>query len=307
MHKAWVGHAFIIFTQVLLGINIPITRDLLLNYLSPLGYIAVRAVAAALFFWSVQCLLPREKIERRDFFMILLGGFLGFVLSQYLTSLSLIFTTPVYFALILALSPVFVLLLEAVFFHERINRRKLIGVALGIAGAALLAVRSIFDSESTGSNNLLGIGIAVLSIGSFAVYVVICTDISRKYQPITQMKWIFTLSSGLTLPLLMLSGSWRTQPLLTAPDWHIGVLEIAFIIVFCTICAYTLIPLGLRTVSASAYSIYMNLQPVTAAITAIAVGMDAFSWDKPLALLLVLSGAYIVTARHSRHGPVRER
>lgn len=44
------GHLMIIFTQVILGINIPITRDLLLHYLSPLGYIGIRALGAALFF-----------------------------------------------------------------------------------------------------------------------------------------------------------------------------------------------------------------------------------------------------------------
>lgn len=35
------GHLMIIFTQIILGINIPITRDLLLHYLSPLGYIGI--------------------------------------------------------------------------------------------------------------------------------------------------------------------------------------------------------------------------------------------------------------------------
>ena len=35
------GHLMIIFTQVILGINIPITRDLLLHYLSPVGYIGM--------------------------------------------------------------------------------------------------------------------------------------------------------------------------------------------------------------------------------------------------------------------------
>lgn len=54
------GHLMIIFTQIILGINIPITRDLLLHYLSPLGYIGIRAVGAALFFWIVQCFAKRN-------------------------------------------------------------------------------------------------------------------------------------------------------------------------------------------------------------------------------------------------------
>lgn len=71
---------------------------------------------------------------------------------------------------------------------------------------------------------------------------------------------------------------------------------------FCTIAAYTLIPLGMRTVNATVVSIYMNLQPIVASITAIIVGMDVFTWDKPLALFLVLLGAFIVTMDKPIHG-----
>ena len=59
----------------------------------------------------------------------------------------------------------------------------------------------------------------------------------------------------------------------------------------------------MRTVSAAVVSIYMNLQPIVASITAILIGMDVFTWDKPLALLLVLLGAFVVTTdRPARAG-----
>ena len=73
-----------------------------------------------------------------------------------------------------------------------------------------------------------------------------------------------------------------------------GVLEISFLIIFATIAVYPLIPIGMRTVSALVVSIYMNLQPIVASITAILIGMDAFSWGKPIVLILVLLDAYLV-------------
>ena len=118
-----VGHCLIILTQIILGLNIPITRDILLNYLTPLAYIAVRALITALFFGLVYCFQKQEKIEKHDFMLMLLGGFLGFVFSQYLTSKSLQYTTPVYFSLILALSPVVVLILQAICFGEKITQK----------------------------------------------------------------------------------------------------------------------------------------------------------------------------------------
>lgn len=163
------------------------------------------------------------------------------------------------------------LLLQAIFFGEKITRKKLFGILLGILGAAILAVRAAFETGSAGTNNLLGIAFATVSIVTFAAYVVICGDISNKYRPITQMKWIFTTSCVFVCPVWVLSGQWQHELLWTATNFHVGLLEITFLIVFCTIATYTLIPIGMRTVSATVVSIYMNLQPIVASVTAILI------------------------------------
>ena len=43
----------------------------------------------------------------------------------------------------------------------------------------------------------------------------------------------------------------------------------------------------------------MNLQPIVASVTAILIGMDVFTWDKPAALLL---GAFVVTSDRPTKG-----
>ena len=39
-----------------------------------------------------------------------------------------------------------------------------------------------------------------------------------------------------------------------------------------------------------------------ASVTAILIGMDVFTWDKPAALLLVLLGAFVVTSDRPAKG-----
>jgi drug/metabolite transporter (DMT)-like permease len=51
----------------------------------------------------------------------------------------------------------------------------------------------------------------------------------------------------------------------------------------------------MKYLKATTVSIYTNIQPVVASLVAIAVGQDLLTWDKPLAAILVLLGAYIVT------------
>ena len=51
----------------------------------------------------------------------------------------------------------------------------------------------------------------------------------------------------------------------------------------------------MKFLRATTVSIYTNIQPIVASLVAMAVGQDIFTWDKPLAAVMVLVGAYIVT------------
>lgn len=72
-----------------------------------------------------------------------------------------------------------------------------------------------------------------------------------------------------------------------------------FIVVFATVIGYFAIPYAMRYLQATTVSIYTNLQPVVALFVAIYIGQDILTWDKPVAGILVLLSAYIITIRKS--------
>ena len=72
-----------------------------------------------------------------------------------------------------------------------------------------------------------------------------------------------------------------------------------FIVVFATVIGYFAIPYAMRYLQATTVSIYTNLQPVVASFVAIYIGQDILTWDKPVAGILVLLSAYIITIRKS--------
>jgi drug/metabolite transporter (DMT)-like permease len=76
-----------------------------------------------------------------------------------------------------------------------------------------------------------------------------------------------------------------------------GIGGMAFIVVFATVMGYFMIPYAMKYLRATTVSIYTNLQPIVASLIAIAIGQDVFSWDKPVAAVLVLVGAYLVTQK----------
>ncbi len=139
------GHVAAITTNVIFGLNIPITKSLLSGWMSPMGYTLTRMIFGMCMFWIISLFQKKEKVIIKDLIMIFLCGLLGLVATQVTFAVGLRYTTPVTYSLILALSPIIVLLLSALFLKEPVTKFKTIGVILGIIGASIIILR--------GSNN----------------------------------------------------------------------------------------------------------------------------------------------------------
>ena len=289
------GHLAIATANIIFGLSVPVTTDLVTRHFTPNGYMLARCVGAAVIFWCISLFLPRERVPRRDLWVIIGGGLLGFAVSQTLTAWALAYTTPVYYSLVATLVPIAVLLLAWLWLSERMTRRKLIGVVLGVAGAMLMV--AVGWTSGTGRNDALGITLALGSLVTWAVYLILTQRVSERYSAVTQMKWMFLASAVAVLPF-----TWNelpNQPLLSADSatmW-LGWGEMAFVVVFATVLGYFFIPYAMKRVSATVVSVYTNLQPIVAALVAFAIGQDALTWDKPVAAVLVLLSAYLVTTQ----------
>lgn len=267
-------------------------KALLSNWMTPMGLMASRALFALILFWIVSMFIPREHVAPKDLLIIAIGGIMGFVVSQFLTALSLQYTTPVYFSLILAMSPMVVMLLAALLLNEPITRQKVLGVCLGIAGAGLLVLK-IDNTSAAGRNNLWGIVLAVISITAYSIYLIVMRSVSQKYSAVTQMKWMFLFTSLILVPMGL--NEFDQQRIFTsAINWQ-GLMELGFVIVLATSVGYFLMPFGMKYLRATTVSVYMNLQPVVASAAAICVGQDTLTWEKPVAAILVILGALVVS------------
>jgi drug/metabolite transporter (DMT)-like permease len=294
MNKQLQSHVAIFTANVIFGLGVPATKLLLEEWVTPMSYMATRCIGAAFIFWIISLCMPRERVERKDLLVIMGSGLLGFVVSQTLTAWALNFTSPVYFSLIAALTPVATMLMAMLFIGEKISPRGMVGVALGIGGALLMVWQSGL-SVAAGSNDLWGIVLAVLSLLTWAMYLIATRKVSAKYSAVTQMKWVFLISSVAVLPFSI--DDLMTSPLYSAQWQWSGALEMAFIVVFATVMGYFAIPFAMKYLRATTVSVYTNLQPVVASLVAFALGQDALTWDKPVAAVLVLLGAWMVTKK----------
>ena len=285
------AHTAVLLANIIFGLGVPVTKLLLDQWVSPMAYMATRCLGAAAIFWLISLFLPREKVAPRDLTVIILGGLLGIVVSQTLTAWALTFTTPVYFSLIATLTPVATMLCAALFIGEKISVRGIAGVALGVAGAMLMVF--VGWQGGSGKNDILGIALTLLSMFTWAVYLIITRKVSARYTAVTQMKWVFLASAIAVLPFSLTDLQSATL-YSAATEWS-GLAEMAFIVVFATVAGYFAIPFAMRYLKATTVSVYTNLQPIVASLVAIALSQDVLTWDKPVALVLVLLSAWLVT------------
>ena len=285
------AHTAVLLANIIFGLGVPVTKLLLDQWVSPMASMATRCLGAAAIFWLISLFLPCEKVAPRDLTVIILGGLLGIVVSQTLTAWALTFTTPVYFSLIATLTPVATMLCAALFIGEKISVRGIAGVALGVAGAMLMVF--VGWQGGSGKNDILGIVLTLLSMLTWAVYLIITRKVSARYTAVTQMKWVFLASAIMVLPFSLTD--LQSAPLYSAATQWSGLAEMAFIVVFATVAGYFAIPFAMRYLKATTVSVYTNLQPIVASLVAIALSQDVLTWDKPVALVLVLLSAWLVT------------
>jgi drug/metabolite transporter (DMT)-like permease len=283
-----LGHLAAFSANVIFGITIVITKSLLSSWMTPLGYTITRIGIAFFVFLIIGFTRRREKIAPKDLCILLMAGALQMGVIQLLFSLGMTFTTPAVWSIIICTGPIFVLLASAIFLHEKIRPVKLIGIILGISGAVLIILRN----DNSGSNSIWGVVMAVLCVLIGPVFLISIKRVSGKYAPLNMMKWMcfsgVIILSPFCVPELPL------QKIFSAAATGTALAQLGFTVVFSSVIGLLLQPVSLKYISPTTVSMYSSLQPITAMIISIIVGQDVFTWSIPAALLLVITGLYLV-------------
>lgn len=294
------GLLAIVMANVIFGLNTPVTKALMDGWMTPVGYTTTRMVFGTVVFWLIGFFVKTERIESKDLLTIMIGGLMGFIGTQLLFSQALTYTTPVTFSLLMAITPVVVLVLSAMFLKEVVPLKKVLGIVISISGAALIILQAGTRSEE-GSNNSLGIVFAVMCMFCYAGYLVLTRKISVKYHPVAIAKWMFLVSAVVAIPMSLANPEPQTIYSDAGTVSAYGLL--IFSLLFSTTLAFFLMPYALKRLEASAVSIFMNLQPIVASSVAIIIGQDLLTWEKPVAAVLVIVGVYLVTKKKTQPKP----
>ena len=109
----WLGHGAILATNLIFGLNTPIAKTIVPEWISPYALTFVRMVFATLVFWGIGLLAPKEEVGKRDLWTIFWGALFGLVGAQVSFANALLYTSPVNITIIAATTPLAVMLIAA--------------------------------------------------------------------------------------------------------------------------------------------------------------------------------------------------
>ncbi len=258
------------------------------EFIKPFGFIFIRVSTVTALFFLLHHFWQREKVERKDFFLLAICGLFGVVINQEMFFLGLSITTPINASLIMIMTPILVFVISFFLAHEKVTWQKILGILLGALGAFVIISGKGFNFSG---NTVLGDLFILINATSYAVYLVIVRPLMKKYHPLTVVKWVFFF--GL-FPVTIFG-----IQQFSSVQWHTFTLQVWFAVAFIVLCttflAYLLNMLALREVHSSVVGAYIYLQPILSTIISIMVGKDELSLEKIVSAVLIFSGVYLVS------------
>lgn len=290
------GSLSLLTARVLSGLNVNAMGYLLPLWIAPVGCVTLRLAFGAIIFWLVSIFSKPETVVWKDKLKLCLLGALGIFGYMSLYAVSLSHTTPVSFAIFNAMQPLWVVIASAVIYHDGIDARKLLGIAVGFAGAMLCILSE--PNADVADKPLLGNVLSIVASIISAVYLVFSARMVGHLSRITILR--YTFSSGAVVALVV---SWIVG--FSAPMFDGGVkltplLVLIFVLIFPTVITYFLIPVGLKYLSSTVVAIYGYVTLIVASVVSFITGVDKFEPVILLSLLLIGMSIYFVGGRDKK-------
>jgi drug/metabolite transporter (DMT)-like permease len=283
--------------SIIYGVTFTIAKDVMPKYVDAYGFIIMRVGGTTILFWLVWLFsrqskkVRKEKIERSDYPRIIWTAFFGVALNMLSFFKGLSYTSPISASVIMVSTPMIVLVLSAIIIKERIRKRMVFGIVLGLIGTASL----ILYGKSVGNapQGSLGNFLVFVNATSYGLYLVLVKKLMDKYNAFAFVKWIYLIGFIMVLPFGWVefqAVNWSLLPI----DVY---LKIGFVVVFSTFLTYLFNLLSMRELEPTTIAVFVYLQPVFATIFAISLGKDELTLVKIVSAILIFTGVYLVTMK----------
>lgn len=227
-----------------------------------------------------------KKIEKKDYFLIVIMGLLNIPLNQFLFLNALQRTSPPNVALAYSLLPAFVLIIAAIFLGEKLRLIKSVGITLAIVGTIILISEKGFDfSSSSFQGDLLALAASL----SWAVYTIVGKKISSKYGGIYATALAMFVGTILYQPIFYFHPAEIEIASISTKNWF----QLFYIGAITSGAGYAIWYYALTKIEAGRVAVFNNVQPVFVTILALIFLDQALNANFFAGGSLIIGGIYL--------------
>ena len=224
----------------------------------------------------------RARMTAREWGGLAALGVVGHCIYQYCFMAGLARTSVANSALMLGLTPVLVAILAATLGLEGISRRHWLGAAISLTGIYLVVGQGFAPGSHGAAGDLLMAG----AVCCWAIYTIGARPLMTRHSPVAVTGLSMMIGTAIYVPL-MAPALWRV-------DWA-GVSAstwgwLVFSALFSLNVAYTIWYAGIRQIGPARTSVYSNLVPIVAMVTAVVFLGEPVSARKLLGAAAVIGG-----------------
>lgn len=229
--------------------------------------------------------LPTKK----EFLWLLVMALLMFVLANGLSTWSLKYIPTGLSALVGALYPLSVGIIEMVFFGNRnMTLLTFAGLLLGITGIGIVFYENAFHHHPPGF--LFGVTLSVIAMLSWSVGSVIIVRNKVKLDPYYATGWQMLISS-----FVLFIVAETTQPTIALKNISLTAWAvIAYLVVAGSLLAFVAFIYSMKKLPAAVSSLYAYINPLVAMVTAAIVLNEKLTMNILWGALVTLAGVFLV-------------
>lgn len=278
----------------------PLFIKIALRDFDPLTFGIIRFVISVILLNLFLILIGKPLIpKRKDWFWIVVLGFLAIPANQGLLFFGLQYTTPGHSALLYGLTPVLVYLFAIPILKERFFLKKLIGILMAFTGVVIVLLDRNITIEPKFA---LGDIIIFFGVIAWALYTVFGKKLVKRLGSILAITYTMTFGTLIFIPIGGYDAATFNYANVTGLSW----IAVLFTAVITSGIAYPVWYWALKYMEASKLSVFIYFQPILATILSYIFLAEQLTTNFVVGGIVVLMGVFIAERLNGKREAVIE-
>jgi len=269
-----------------------------LSELSFVNLTIMRFFIVCIVLLTIILLQPKRfsKLQKKDIIPIFLLGFFGVMVYHLGLNYSEQFISPGAASLIVATSPIQIVILATIFLKEKLTLKKNLGIILALSGVIIISLWGEKDVSLELKYVSAALAVFIAAVMT-ALYTVAGKRLLERYSGLSLTTYAMLLGSIGLIPFLLPDFSIFGQALkMSLTAWF----AVIFLGVFSTVIGYVIWYVVLKAKTASEVSVYLYVVPVLSTIISYVLFKDEITLFFILGGLLVIIGLVIVNMNKNK-------